>query len=133
MGSTNRGRFSAKVGVDQKRGLEPNLLAQVQKNLKELEIDGLLCVGGDGSLSIALEMHNFGIPVVGVPKTIDNDLRCTAFSFGFDSAVACAADALDRLHTTAASHERIMVLEVMGRHTGWIALHAGIAGGATSY
>lgn len=129
LGSTNRGRFSAKVGVDQKRGLEQNLLALVQQTLKELQIDGLLCVGGDGSLSIALEMHNYGIPVVGVPKTIDNDLRCTAFSFGFDSAVACAADALDRLHTTAASHERIMVLEVMGRHTGWIALHAGIAGG----
>jgi 6-phosphofructokinase 1 len=67
--------------------------------------------------------------VVGVPKTIDNDLGCTAFTFGFDSAVACATDALDRLHTTAASHERIMVLEVMGRHAGWIALHAGIAGG----
>lgn len=129
LGSTNRGRFSAKVGVEERRGLDQNLLAQVQQNLQELEIDGLICVGGDGSQSIALEMHNFGIPVVGVPKTIDNDLLCTAFSFGFDSAVACAADALDRLHTTAASHERIMVLEVMGRHTGWIALHAGIAGG----
>src|SRR5204863_8296998 len=70
-----------------------------------------------------------GIPVVGVPKTIDNDLSATAYTFGFDSAVACATDALDRLHTTAASHERIMVLEVMGRHAGWIALHAGIAGG----
>ena len=67
--------------------------------------------------------------MVGVPKTIDNDLGCTAFTFGFDSAVACAAEALDRLHTTAASHERVMVLEVMGRHAGWIALHAGIAGG----
>ena len=129
LGSTNRGRFSAKVGIDEKRGLDRELLAHVQRNLQELEIDGLICVGGDGSLSIALEMHNFGMPVVGVPKTIDNDLRCTAYSFGFDSAVACAADALDRLHTTAASHERIMVLEVMGRHTGWIALHAGIAGG----
>lgn len=129
LGSTNRGRFSAKVGIEEKRGLDRSLLAQVQQNLKDLEIYGLICVGGDGSQSIALEMHNFGIPVVGVPKTIDNDLRCTAFSFGFDSAVACAADALDRLHTTAASHERIMVLEVMGRHTGWIALHAGIAGG----
>ncbi len=129
LGSTNRGRFSAKVGVEERRGLEQSLLDQVRHNLKELEIDGLICVGGDGSLSIALEMHHHGIPVVGVPKTIDNDLRCTAYSFGFDSAVACAADALDRLHTTAASHERIMVLEVMGRHTGWIALHAGIAGG----
>jgi len=86
-------------------------------------------VGGDGSLSIAQQLHEHGIPVVGVPKTIDNDLGATAFTFGFDSAVACATDALDRLHTTAASHERIMVLEVMGRHAGWIALHAGIAGG----
>ncbi len=129
LGSTNKGRFSTKVGVEEKRGLEIELLNSVRKNLEQLQIDGLICVGGDGSLSIAQAMHQHGIPVVGVPKTIDNDLRCTAFSFGFDSAVACAADALDRLHTTAASHERVMVLEVMGRHTGWIALHAGIAGG----
>ena len=129
LGSTNKGRFSTKVGVDERRHLDPQLLASVKKNLQQLEIDGLICVGGDGSLTIAQEMYEHGIPVVGVPKTIDNDLRCTAYSFGFDSAVACAADALDRLHTTAASHERIMVLEVMGRHTGWIALHAGIAGG----
>jgi 6-phosphofructokinase 1 len=77
-----------------------------------------------------LQFHEAGLPVVGVPKTIDNDLKCTAFTFGFDSAVLCCADALDRLHTTAASHQRIMVLEVMGRHTGWIAVHGGIAGGA---
>jgi 6-phosphofructokinase 1 len=88
-----------------------------------------VCVGGDGSLGIAQQLHEHGVPVVGVPKTIDNDLGCTAFTFGFDSAVATATDALDRLHTTAASHERVMVLEVMGRHAGWIALHAGIAGG----
>ena len=78
---------------------------------------------------MAQQFHEVGIPVVGVPKTIDNDLSATAFTFGFDSAIECATDALDRLHTTAASHERIMVLEVMGRHAGWIALHAGIAGG----
>ncbi len=90
----------------------------------------LVCIGGDGSLAVAQQFHEQGIPVVGVPKTIDNDLSCTAFTFGFDSAVACATDALDRLHTTAASHERTMVLEVMGRHAGWIALHAGISGGA---
>lgn len=129
LGSTNKGRFTAKVGFDEKRCLDPLLIASVRDNLEELEIDGLICVGGDGSLSIAQELYQFGLPVVGVPKTIDNDLRCTAYSFGFDSAVACATDALDRLHTTAASHERVMVLEVMGRHTGWIALHAGIAGG----
>ena len=97
--------------------------------VEQLGLAGLICVGGDGSLAIAQQFHEFGIPVVGVPKTIDNDLSATAFTFGFDSAVDCATDALDRLHTTAASHERVMVLEVMGRHAGWIALHAGIAGG----
>src|SRR5690606_34074403 len=82
-----------------------------------------------GPLAVAQQFHEFGMPVVGVPKTIATDLSATAFTFGFDSAIDCATDALDRLHTTAASHERIMVLEVMGRHAGWIALHAGIAGG----
>ncbi|MCA9127672.1 MAG: ATP-dependent 6-phosphofructokinase [Planctomycetales bacterium] len=129
LGSTNKGRFSAKIGKDDRRAIDPELLACVKRNLEELQIDGLICIGGDGSLSIAQQLFETGVPVVAVPKTIDNDLSCTAFTFGFDSAVACAANALDRLHTTAASHERIMVLEVMGRHTGWIALHAGLAGG----
>ncbi len=87
-------------------------------------------IGGDGSLLTALQFHEAGLPVVGVPKTIDNDLSCTAYTFGFNSAVYCCSDALDRLHTTAESHSRVMVMEVMGRHTGWIALHGGIAGGA---
>ena len=129
LGATNRGRFSATVGEDQRMDLDPALLEQVATTIRQLTICGLVCVGGDGSLTIAQQLHEHGIPVVGVPKTIDNDLGATAFTFGFDSAVACATDALDRLHTTAASHERIMVLEVMGRHAGWIALHAGIAGG----
>lgn len=86
-------------------------------------------MGGDGSLTIAQRLFESGIPVVGVPKTIDNDLEATAFTFGFDSAVACATDALDRLRTTAESHDRVMVLEVMGRYAGWIAAHSGIAGG----
>lgn len=129
LGSTNKGKFAAKVGLDNTRRIDPELLEQAKHNVRELGIDGLICVGGDGSLSIAQQLYEVGVPVVGVPKTIDNDLRCTAFTFGFDSAVACAADALDRLHTTAASHERVMVLEVMGRHAGWIALHGGIAGG----
>jgi 6-phosphofructokinase 1 len=90
----------------------------------------LVSVGGDGSLSIAQQLHEHGIPIVGVPKTIDNDLEGTLFTFGFDSAVACATDALDRLHTTAESHNRVMVLELMGRYAGWIALFAGVAGGA---
>jgi hypothetical protein len=90
----------------------------------------LVSVGGDGSLTIAQQMHEAGIPIVGVPKTIDNDLAATTVTFGFDSAVACATDALDRLHTTAESHNRVMVLEVMGRYAGWIAIYAGMAGGA---
>jgi 6-phosphofructokinase 1 len=129
LGSTNKGRFVATRGVDDRVALDPELLEAVQVTVEQLNLCGLICVGGDGSLTIAQQFHEHGIPVVGVPKTIDNDLSATAFTFGFDSAVACATDALDRLHTTAASHQRIMVLEVMGRHAGWIALHAGIAGG----
>ena len=129
LGSTNKGRFSATIGEDQRVAIDPELLDQVAATVKQLSICGLICAGGDGSLAIAQQFHEHGIPVVGVPKTIDNDLGATAFTFGFDSAVDCATDALDRLHTTASSHERIMVLEVMGRHAGWIALHAGIAGG----
>ena len=129
LGATNQGRFSATVGENQRVDLDPSLLDEVATTVRQLSIAGLICVGGDGSLTIAQQLYEHGIPVVGVPKTIDNDLSATAFTFGFDSAVACATDALDRLHTTAASHDRIMVLEVMGRHAGWIALHAGIAGG----
>ncbi len=129
LGSTNKGRFTAKVGSDSTRAIDGSLIDSVKQTLHEIHIDGLICIGGDGSLTIAQQFFEGGINVVGVPKTIDNDLGCTAFTFGFDSAVACASDALGRLHTTAASHERVMVLEVMGRHAGWIALHAGIAGG----
>ncbi|MCU0877115.1 MAG: ATP-dependent 6-phosphofructokinase [Pirellulaceae bacterium] len=129
LGSTNKGRFAATVGVNDRLELDPELIAGVQTTVEHLNIAGLICVGGDGSLAVAQQFHEHGIPVVGVPKTIDNDLSSTAFTFGFFSAVFCATDALDRLHTTAASHERVMVLEVMGRHAGWIALYAGIAGG----
>ncbi len=129
LGSTNKGRFTSLVGEGQRVRIDPDLLAEVAITVKRLALTGLICVGGDGSLGIAAQFQERGIPVVGVPKTIDNDLGATAFTFGFDSAVATATDALDRLHTTAASHERVMVLEVMGRHAGWIALHAGIAGG----
>ncbi len=130
LGSTNKGRFAAVAGINDRIEIDVELLAAAKTTCEQLELAGLICVGGDGSLAIAQQFHEFGIPVVGVPKTIDNDLSATAFTFGFDSAVDCATDALDRLQTTAASHERVMVLEVMGRHAGWIALHAGIAGGA---
>jgi 6-phosphofructokinase 1 len=130
LGSTNKGRFAATVGVHDRQNIKPELLQGVAATVDQLGLEGLICIGGDGSLAIAQQFHEFGIPVVGVPKTIDNDLSATAFTFGFDSAVACATDALDRLHTTAESHERIFVMEVMGRHAGWIALHAGVGGGA---
>ncbi len=130
LGTANRGRFSAKVGHGQTRRLPRELIDGVLAGLKKQNIRGLVSIGGDGSLSIAQQLFEGGVPVVGVPKTIDNDLEGTMLTFGFDSAVACATDALDRLHTTAESHNRVMVLEVMGRYAGWIALYAGVAGGA---
>lgn len=98
-------------------------------NLRALKVDGLVCVGGDGTLGIAGRLVRDGARIVGVPKTIDNDLRGTDVTFGFDSAVAVAADAVDRVHSTAQSHHRIMIVEVMGRRAGWIALYGGVAGG----
>jgi 6-phosphofructokinase 1 len=100
------------------------------ENFHKMKLDALVVIGGDGTLSIAHEFWKRGIPIVGVPKTIDNDIAETTMTFGFDTAVAFATDAIDRLHTTAESHRRIMVVEVMGRYAGWIALYAGIAGGA---
>ena len=130
LGTANRGRFSAKVGHGVGRTLPTELLEETRQGMELLGLSALVSIGGDGSLSIAQQMYDYGIPVVGVPKTIDNDLDGTVMTFGFDSAVACATDALDRLHTTAESHNRVMVLEVMGRYAGWIALYAGVAGGA---
>jgi ATP-dependent phosphofructokinase / diphosphate-dependent phosphofructokinase len=95
-----------------------------------LDLEALIAIGGDGTLAIAHEFGQLGIPIVGVPKTIDNDIVGTTSCFGFDTAVAFATDAIDRLHTTAEAHKRILVVEVMGRYAGWIALHAGVAGGA---
>ena len=130
LGTANRGRFSAKTGHGEARDLPQDLLDDTRRGFEQLGLSALVVVGGDGSLSIAHQLHRHGLPIVGVPKTIDNDLSGTEMTFGFDSAVACATDALDRLHTTAESHERVMVLEVMGRYAGWIAVYAGIAGGA---
>ncbi len=104
---------------------------KVAANFKAMNLEGLVVIGGDGTQAIGYRlMTEYGIPVVGVPKTIDNDLEATQFTFGFWSAVDVATDALDRLHTTAESHDRVMILEVMGRTAGWIALYAGVAGGA---
>ena len=93
-------------------------------------LDALIPIGGEDTLGVAGKLHEDGIPVVGVPKTIDNDLAATDFTFGFQTAVQIATDAIDRLHTTAESHNRVLVVEVMGRHAGWLAVYSGIAGGA---
>lgn len=130
LGTTNKRHFAARIGVaDPSEALE-SVIEKARRTLDQLEIRALIVVGGEGSLSTALHLYNAGFPIIGVPKTIDNDLQATAMTFGFDSAVSCVVDALDRLHTTAVSHKRVMVVEVMGRNAGWIALWGGIAGGA---
>jgi len=111
--------------VDGKSGIE-----RVRENLDSLGVDALVAIGGEDTLGVASKLHQLGGKVVGVPKTIDNDLGATDFTFGFDTAVNIAMDAIDRLHTTAESHHRALIVEVMGRQAGWIALHAGMAGGA---
>ncbi len=109
---------------------DPKGLAAVKANFQELKLDALIAVGGEDTLGVAAKLSREGMPIVGVPKTIDNDLSETDYTVGFDTAVNTAMESIDRLHTTAESHQRIMVVEVMGRHAGWIAVHAGIAGGA---
>ena len=130
LGTTNRGNpFSCPVEQDGKI-VYMDCSDQVLENVKKLGIDALIAVGGEGSLKIALDLYKMGIPLVGVPKTIDNDLLETDLTFGYNTALETATDALDKLHTTAESHHRVMILEVMGRYAGWIALESGIAGGA---
>jgi len=130
LGTANSGIFSAKTGHGESRKVDQKILDQAKTNFDALGLCALAAIGGDGTLTIAQQMFEMGFPVVGVPKTIDNDLDATQTTFGFDTAVACAVDALDRLHSTAQSHNRVMVLEVMGRYAGWIAAYAGLAGGA---
>src|SRR5215218_7238938 len=119
---TKRGSpFDTESGVD-----------DVAATISDLGLDAIIVIGGNGTLTVACQLHHErGMPIVGVPKTIDNDIVGTDVTFGFHTAVQIATDAIDRLHTTAESHDRVMVVEVMGRHSGWIATHAGIAGGAT--
>ncbi len=122
--------MASDAGADGSDG--PDNLARARATLRDLALDALIVIGGEGSLATAHRAHVEGlVPVVGVPKTIDNDIPCTEQTFGFDTAVAIATDAIDRLHTTAESHDRVMVVEVMGRHVGHIATWAGMAGGAT--
>jgi phosphofructokinase-like protein len=109
---------------------KPEDAARAEANLRALGLDALVAMGGDDTLGVAHRLSESGFPMIGVPKTIDNDLSATDVTFGFDTAVSIATEAIGRLHTTAASHDRVIVVEVMGRHAGWIALHSGVAGGA---
>jgi phosphofructokinase-like protein len=136
------------LGIEQCRGILPrggtilgssrtnpfkleNGVERIKENLAADGVDALVAIGGEDTLGVATKLADLGVNVVGVPKTIDNDLSGTDFTFGFDTAVNIATEAIDRLHTTAESHHRVLVVEVMGRHAGWIALHSGIAGGAS--
>ena len=130
LGTTNRGHFTSKIAGGDKASISEEVITKASKTCRDLDLSAIIAIGGDGSMSTALQLYRVGFPMIGVPKTIDNDLEATAMTFGFDSAVACVTDALDRLHTTAASHKRAIVVQVMGRHAGWIALWGGIAGGA---
>jgi 6-phosphofructokinase 1 len=130
LGTTNRGNpFAHKTMIGGKEIVE-DMSPVVLNNIQELGLECLVVIGGDGSLKIGHGLHKLGVPVIGVPKTIDNDLSATHVTFGFRTAVETATDALDKLHTTAESHQRVIVLELMGRYAGWIALEAGIAGSA---
>src|SRR5215212_11371669 len=120
LGSSRTNPFKVEGGVE-----------QIKANLAAAGVDALIAIGGEDTLGVATRLHDLGVNVVGVPKTIDNDLSGTDFTFGFDTAVNIAMEAIDRLHTTAESHHRVLVVEVMGRHAGWIALHAGLSAGAS--
>jgi len=119
LGSSRTNPFAVEDGVQ-----------KIRTNLQNLGVDALIAIGGEDTLGVATKLHEIGVNVIGVPKTIDNDLSGTDFTFGFDTAVNIAMEAIDRLHSTAESHHRALIVEVMGRHAGWIALHAGMAGGA---
>lgn len=130
LGSSNKGDpFAYKRVVDDKL-VTTDRSDEVLQNINNLELDALLVVGGDGTNIIGLKLFDRGVPVIGIPKTIDNDLEATDITFGFDTAVNIVTEAIDRLQSTAESHHRVMVVETMGRHAGWIALEAGLAGGA---
>jgi ATP-dependent phosphofructokinase / diphosphate-dependent phosphofructokinase len=121
LGSSRTNPFAVENGVE-----------KIRRNLQNLGVDALIAIGGEDTLGVATKLHELGVNVVGVPKTIDNDLNGTDYTFGFDTAVNIATEAIDRLHTTAESHHRALIVEVMGRHAGWIALHSGMAGGASA-
>ncbi len=132
LGTVNKGRFGAKGGVGEKKRIPEEILAEAKANLQSINCEGLIVIGGDGTLTGASQLAELGVNIVGVPKTIDNDLGATDRTFGFSTAVQIVVDALDRIHTTASSHGRVIFVETMGRHAGWIALRAGLAGGANA-
>jgi len=125
LGSSRTNPLAGSAASGGRSGLE-----RIKDNLANLGVDALVAIGGEDTLGVAARLHDEGVKVVGVPKTIDNDLGATDYTFGFDTAVNIAMEAIDRLHTTAESHHRALIVEVMGRNAGWIALHAGMAGGA---
>lgn len=130
LGTTNRGNPFKHMVVENGKQVVKDMSPLIVDNIRVLGLDAIVCIGGDGTLSIARDLYRLGVPVVGVPKTIDNDLSATDVTFGFNTAVDTATEALDKLHTTAESHRRVMVVEVMGRDAGWIALESGLAGAA---
>src|SRR5574339_486707 len=130
LGAANRGNPYARKVVRNGREITIDVSDEIIKGIERLQLDALLVLGGDGTLRIAHELCMKGAPVIGVPKTIDNDIGGTEFTFGFDTAVNTATEAIDKLHTTAEAHHRVMVLELMGRDAGFIALHAGVSGGS---
>jgi ATP-dependent phosphofructokinase / diphosphate-dependent phosphofructokinase len=125
LGSSRTNPFKVEDSASGASGID-----RIRENLAANGVDALIAIGGEDTLGVATRLHELGVHVIGVPKTIDNDLNATDFTFGFDTAVNIAMEAIDRLHTTAESHHRALIVEVMGRHAGWIALHAGMAGGA---
>ncbi len=130
LGTTNRGNPFEFPFVEKGKTVLKDRSGEILSRFKEEGFDALVAIGGDGSLRIANRLGEMGLPVVGVPKTIDNDLESTVVTFGFDTAVTTATDAIDKLHSTAQSHRRVMVVELMGRYAGWIALHSGVSGSA---
>ncbi len=130
--TANKGRFAGKAGAGGVNRIPSEILEQAKTNLDKIGVEGLIVIGGDGTLSAAAQLAELGVGLVGVPKTIDNDLGSTDKTFGFSTAVQIAAEALDKIHTTAASHDRVFLVECMGRHAGWISLFAGFAGNANA-
>lgn len=131
--TTNRGRFAGKTGEKgQPNNIPTYILEMARDNLRKLDVEGLIVIGGDGTLAASMQLSQYGVPIIGIPKSIDNDLSGTDTTFGFNTAVSVAVGALDKIHTTASSHERVFLVECMGRHAGWITLHAGLSANANA-